>query len=232
MTNDYTAIKLTPLRKAIASRMASAVQTIPHYRLGVDIDVQALVDRRARLKTLAPDQRFSLNDCFVRAVALTLRLHPELNIQFVDDEIRRFDRIAISIVVAIENGLITPIIEDADRKVLTDIAAETRDLIGRARAGTLRMSEVAGGTFSISNLGSSRVDAFDAIINPPQCAILALARIRTGFVESSDGATAARQMLRATLSLDHRVIDGSVGGAFLGSLCALIEQPDAIFSDA
>jgi pyruvate dehydrogenase E2 component (dihydrolipoamide acetyltransferase) len=231
MTSSYTAAPLSPLRKAIAARVTAAKQSIPHYRLTVDLAVDALLARRTKHNADTPGVGVSVNDCFVRAAGLALARHPDVNIQLVDDEIRRFDHVSLSIIVAVNGGLLTPVLHEVERKSLNEIAAETKVLVARARAGTLKMSEIAGGSFSISNLGAFGVDQFDAIINPPQCAILALGRARPAYAPAPSGdGLPPPLIISSTLSLDHRAIDGASGGDFLRTLRSLIERPDGLFA--
>jgi len=213
--------RLSAMRLAIGRRLAEAVREIPHYRLSVDVDCRALDRRREQLA--ASGTGVSLNDLLLSACALTLPGHPELNAHFVDGELLRFPRADVCVVVATDGGLVTPVIRDAGSKPVGAIAAELRDLVARARAGRLAREEITGGTFTLSNLGMFGVDRFDAIINPPQVAILA-AGAATERVVARDGAAVVARVMTLELSCDHRVVDGAKGAAFLAALRRRIEE--------
>lgn len=218
MEAEYEVVKLSPLRKVIAARMIEAKQTIPHYRLTADIEMDALLALHKRQGAEARDVKLSVNDFLIKACAATLMQSPDINIQFVDNEIRRFAQADISVVVAVEGGLSTPVLRGADKKSVYAIAREMKDLATRATNGTLKMDEIEGGSFSISNLGMYEVDQFDAIINSPQGAILAIGGARPQLAPGPDGTARTATIMRATLSCDHRVIDGVQGAAFLQKL--------------
>ncbi len=215
--------RLSAMRLTIGRRLAEAVREIPHYRLSVDVDCRALDRSRERLA--ASGTAVSLNDLLLSACALTLPGHPDLNAHFVEGEVLRFPRADVCIVVATEGGLVTPVVRDADIKPVGQIAAEVRDLVARARAGRLAREEISGGTFTLSNLGMFGVDRFDAIINPPQVAILA-AGAATERVVARDGAVTVARVMTLELSCDHRVVDGAKGAAFLAALRRRIEEGD------
>ena len=225
MTDDYGVIRLTPLRKVIAARMLDAKQTIPHYRLAMDVEMDALLALRKQVNASHPDSKVSVNDFIIKACANALMEKPALNIQWVDNEIHQYRQADISVVIAVEGGLSTPIIRGADKKTVAEIAAEVKDLAARAAAGQLKMEEILGGTFSISNLGMYGVDQFDAIINPPQCAILAVSSAKPQAVVKA-GAVAVATVMRVQLSLDHRAIDGATAAAFLAVLREQLEKPE------
>jgi pyruvate dehydrogenase E2 component (dihydrolipoamide acetyltransferase) len=226
MTNGlYTARPLSPLRKIIAARMTEAKRTIPHFRLVADIEVDALLAVREKLNAAQSQAKITVNDCLVRGCATALMAHPAINCQLVGEEIHHYHQADISVVIAVEGGLSTPVIRAADRKSVREIGAEVKTLAGRAAQGQLKMNEILGGSFSISNLGGLGVDQFDAIINPPQCAILAVGRAKPRMVVSARGETRVATVLRATLSLDHRAIDGAGGAAFLQTLREIVEAP-------
>lgn len=228
MAEAYTAVALSPLRKAIAARMTEAVRTIPHFRLTMDIEMDALLAWRGRINAAQPASSVSINDCLIKACASALMEHPALNSQFVGDTIHRYHTADISVVVAVEGGLATPVIREANRKSVQEISAEVRALATRAAARQLRMEEITGGSFSISNLGAYGVDQFDAIINPPQCAILAVGRAKRQLVVRDGSESQIATLLRATLSVDHRTIDGAVAAEFLATLRRTIEAPDGL----
>lgn len=231
MAESYTVIPLSPLRKVIAARMTDAKQTIPHFRLVADIEVDALLALRELLNEAHPEAKVSINDCLIKACAWALVEHPAINVQFVNDEIHRYHEPNISVVIAVPDGLSTPVIRHAHRKPVRHIAAEVKALAARAAAGRLRMDELLGGSFTISNLGAYDVDQFDAIINPPQCAILAVGRAKRRILAGEGDDMRIATVLRVTLSLDHRAIDGVTGAAFLRSLRRVVEQPQKLLGD-
>jgi pyruvate dehydrogenase E2 component (dihydrolipoamide acetyltransferase) len=220
--NVATRQKLSSTRATIAKRLVESKQTIPHYRLAVDVDAEALLARRAAL--VGAGTRVSVNDLIVRACALALVKHATVNAQLVGDEIVSYADADIALAVATDNGLITPVLRAVNRKSLGDIATESAALAERARAGKLTRDEISGGTFTVSNLGMFALDRFDAIINPPQVAILAVGAAREAVVVRN-GQPAVGKLVSLTLSCDHRVVDGAVGAAFLRTLRELIETP-------
>jgi pyruvate dehydrogenase E2 component (dihydrolipoamide acetyltransferase) len=235
---------LSPMRKTIARRLTQAKQTVPHFYLTIDVDAEALVELRERInEELAaaagakpksgeaapkPD-KISLNDMIVKACATALVRVPECNAQFTEDAILIHKRVDISVAVAIPDGLVTPVVRNADQKTVVAIAREVRDLASRARAKKLKPEEMSEGTFSISNLGMFGIDAFSAVINPPEGAILAVGQARDEPVVK-DGAVKPGKKLSMTLSCDHRVVDGAVGAAFLAELRDLLERPMRILT--
>lgn len=221
---DYQDIALTQIRKTIARRLAESSGPIPTFYLTAELDVERLSEMRKAMSELGDDYKVSVNDIVLKAVATALSQHPEVNAHWLGDKIRQFARVHLGMAVAIDEGLITPVIFDADRKRLRDIAREARELAGRARERKLKPDEYTGSTFSVSNLGMFGIDQFTAIINPPEAGILAI-----GAAESKpvvvDGAVAVRRRMRVTMSCDHRVIDGATGAKFLATLRRLIENP-------
>jgi len=217
--------KLSSMRATIARRLTESSQSIPHYRLVMDLDASRLLARRAQL--LERGEKVSINDLLVRAVALTLVEHPMVNAQFDGESILHFVHADVAIAVATPTGLVTPIVRSADTKSIAAIASESRELAERARAGKLAREEFTGGTFTVSNLGMYGVRQFDAIINPPQVAILAVGAAAERIV-ARDGKPVAATILTVTLSSDHRVVDGAIGGAFLQSLRAHVESADKL----
>jgi pyruvate dehydrogenase E2 component (dihydrolipoamide acetyltransferase) len=229
MVEGYSVTTLSAIRKVIASRMTAASQTIPHFRLGADIQVDALLALRRALNDRFPETPLSINDLFVKACASALMEVPAVNIQWAATEIRQFQSADISVVTALPSGgLSTPIIQGAESKSLWEISREIKNLTARAARNSLKMNEIVGGSFSISNLGMYGVDQFDAIINPPQCAILAVGAAQSRAIVSNDCESRIARMLRVTLSLDHRAIDGATGAAFLRSLRSRVEQPEPL----
>lgn len=225
LINSFDVIPLTPLRQIISSRMLMSKQTIPHYRVAVDIEVDALLNLRKAINEENPNQRVSLNDFTIKACATALMQMPSLNVQFVNNEIHQYHDADISVVIAVEGGLSTPVIRKANEKSVRQIASEVKDVASRAASGRLKMAEITGGSFSISNLGMYGVDQFDAIINPPQGAILAVGSAKPQAV-IKDGSIAVANMMRVTLSADHRAIDGANGAQFLTVIKELLQCPE------
>jgi pyruvate dehydrogenase E2 component (dihydrolipoamide acetyltransferase) len=234
---DLAAPEVRPLsmmRKAIVRRLTESKQTVPHFYLTIDIDADPLHHLReqinADLAAGAPEgqaPKVSFNDLLVKACAIALRRVPECNAQFTADAILIHKRVDISVAVAVAEGLVTPVVRDADEKSVLDIAAEVRDLAARAKAKKLRPEEMANGTFSISNLGMYGIDAFAAVINPPEGAILAVGQVRREPVVKGESVVPGRR-LAMTLSCDHRVVDGAVGATFLKALRGICEHPTQI----
>jgi pyruvate dehydrogenase E2 component (dihydrolipoamide acetyltransferase) len=225
----FTDVPLTQLRKTIAKRLAQSIGPIPTFYLTTEIDMERVAEGRAALNqgSEADDLRVSFNDIILKVVAMALRRHPGCNAWWQEDHIRYWRDIHLSLAVAVEDGLITPVIRYVDQKSLREIAAEARDLAGRARSRRLKPEEYTGGTFSVSNLGMFDIDQFTAVINPPEAGILAVGSIAPKPVVV-DGAVQVRRRVRVTLSCDHRVIDGATGAAFLKTLKTMLENPLAI----
>ncbi|MGD0483524.1 MAG: dihydrolipoamide acetyltransferase family protein [Gemmatimonadales bacterium] len=223
----YTDVPLTQIRKTIAKRLVQSLGPVPHFFLTRELDMERAAEARAHLKALGEQYAVSFNDLVVKAAALALRKHPAVNASFLEDCIRFHGDVHVGMAVAVEDGLITPVIRHADRKGLAEIAAESRALAEKARARRLLPEEYTGATFSVSNLGMLDIDAFTAVINPPEAAILAVGRVaeRPAVV---DGAVAVRRLMSVTLSCDHRVVDGATGARFLQTLALLLENPLAM----
>jgi pyruvate dehydrogenase E2 component (dihydrolipoamide acetyltransferase) len=219
-------IRMSARRGTIARRLLESKQSIPHFRLDVDVDFGPLLQHKRALLQGAGD-RITVNDLLLRAAALALVRHPMVNAQLDGDEILQFEDADIAIAVAAEAGLVTPILRSANRKSVAAIARESRDLIDRARRGALLREEISGGSFTMSNLGMHGVTRFDAVINAPQVAILAVGAVSQRPVVR-DGVLAVAAVATLTLSADHRVVDGAVGAAFLSSLRGLLEEPAAL----
>ncbi len=217
-------IEHSQMRKTIARRLAESIGPVPHFFLTMEIAMDTVLDLRAELNARSAEGKIGVNDLLVKAVAEALVRHPAVNASWEDDAIRRHGRVDIGIAVALEDGLITPVIRNADRKGLYQIARESVDLIARARARKLTPDEYTGATFTISNLGMFDIDEFTAVINPPEAAILAVGRtVEKPVVE--DGEVVVRRRMRVTMSNDHRLIDGAVGARFLGTFRAMLENP-------
>jgi pyruvate dehydrogenase E2 component (dihydrolipoamide acetyltransferase) len=222
---------LSMMRKAIARRLTESKQTVPHFYLTIDVDADPLHALReqlnADLAAGAPEgqaPKVSFNDLLVKACAIGLRRVPECNAQFTPEAILVHRRVDISVAVAVSEGLVTPVVRDADHKTVLEIAAEVKDLAARAKQKKLKPEEMADGTFSISNLGMFGIDAFSAVINPPEGAILAVGQVRREPVVKGEAIVPGRR-LSMTLSCDHRVVDGAVGATFLKALRAIVERP-------
>jgi pyruvate dehydrogenase E2 component (dihydrolipoamide acetyltransferase) len=221
----YEARPNSGFRKTIARRLTEAKQTIPHFYLTLDCRIDALLDLRKKLNASAGDGgKVSVNDFVIRASALALRKIPDANVSWSEDAILAYQDVDISVAVATPNGLITPIIKQADTKSLRQIAAEMKDLAGRARDGKLKPQEYQGGTFSISNLGMYGIREFAAVINPPQSCILAVGNGEQRAVVE-DGALKVATVMTVTLSVDHRAVDGALGAEYLAAFRTLIEDP-------
>jgi len=220
-------IPLSQLRKTIAKRLAQSLGPIPTFFLTMDVDMTRSAEAREALKALGPEGKVSFNDILIKAVATALIQHPACNAWWMDDRIRIWHRADIGMAVAIEDGLITPVIRNAEQKSLREISAESRDLAGRARHRKLKPEEYTGSTFSISNLGMFDIEHFTAIINPPEAGILAVGKVREE-PAVVNGTVVVRQKMRMTMSCDHRAIDGATGAAFLKTLKTLLENPLAL----
>lgn len=220
-------VPLSQMRKTIARRLTQSIGPVPHFFLTVEIDMGEAMRLRARINERYGDKgaKVSPNDLIIKAVAAALRKHPWVNAAWTGEAIRFHDFVHVGVAVAVEEGLITPVIRDADRKGVAEIAAEVRELAGRAREKKLKPDEYTGSTFSISNLGMFGIEEFTAVINPPEAAILAVGAIAPKVVVDAQGDMAVRQRMRVTLSCDHRVIDGATGAQFLETLKSYLEEP-------
>ena len=224
----YTDVPLTQMRKAIAKRLVQSIGPIPTFYLTAEVDMERAHEMREALLAADPKGgKFSFNDLIIRATASALRQHPWVNAWWSDDHIRQWHDVHIGVAVAVEDGLITPIVRHADRKTLREIGGEVREMAGRAREKRLKPEEYTGATFSISNLGMFGIDEFTAVINPPEAAILAVGRLEQK-PAVVDGELVVRRRMRITLSCDHRVIDGATGAAFLKTLVGMLENPLAM----
>jgi pyruvate dehydrogenase E2 component (dihydrolipoamide acetyltransferase) len=220
----YTERPLSAMRRVIARRLTESKQTVPHFYLTIDCEIDALLKIRAELNAKSDAYRISVNDFVIRATALALQQVPAANASWSDEAILLWDTVDIAVAVALDDGLITPIVKMADRKGLAAIANETKDLVARARAGKLKLEEFQGGTFSISNLGMYGVRDFAAVINSPHGGILAVGAGEQRAVVK-DGALAVATVMSCTLSCDHRAVDGAVGAQFLAAFKKLVEDP-------
>jgi pyruvate dehydrogenase E2 component (dihydrolipoamide acetyltransferase) len=214
---------LSMMRRTIATRLMEAKSTIPHFYLTADIDMDAAMEFREQVAQVH-GAKLSVNDLVLKACALALRRIPEANASFTEEAIIQHARVDVGMAVAIEDGLITPVIRDADKKTIGQIASEAREMAGRARERRLRPEEYTGATFSVSNLGMMGIRDFAAIINPPEGAILAVGNVRKVPVVK-EGKIVVGQTMSITLSCDHRVIDGALGAKLLQAIVAILEKP-------
>jgi pyruvate dehydrogenase E2 component (dihydrolipoamide acetyltransferase) len=219
----------TAVRKVIARRMLESKQTVPHFYLTVELEIDALLAARQAINEVARklDAKVSVNDMMIKACAKALRDHPDCNASWTEDEMIQYGAVDISVAVATDRGLITPIVRNADMKGMAQISIEMKDLAARAKTGKLKLDEFQGGGFTISNLGMFGVKEFAAIINPPQAMILAVG-VGEERVVARKGQMVIRNMMSCTLAVDHRVVDGALGARFLQTLRAYVEQPAAM----
>lgn len=230
----YEDVPLTQIRKTIAKRLAASLGPVPHFFLTTEVDMERAAEARDALNRDLAERRgdqdvvkVSVNDIILKATAIALSRHRACNAWFLDDHIRYWNAVHIGMAVAVEDGLITPVIQHADRKPLSRIGAEARELAKRARERRLKPDEYTGSTFSVSNLGMFDIDQFTAVINPPEAGILAVGSLVPKPVVL-DGQVAVRRRVRLTMSCDHRVIDGATGAAFLQTLKQMLENPLAM----
>jgi pyruvate dehydrogenase E2 component (dihydrolipoyllysine-residue acetyltransferase) len=221
---EFEDVPLTTMRAAIAKRMPLSKAPVPHFYVTTEVAMDRAWALREELNALDGQPKISVNDLIIRAAALTLLHHPGVNASFQGESIRVFHRVHMGIAVALDEGLITPVLRDTQAKSLVQIAVEARDLAERARQRKLRTQELSGATFSISNLGMYDVRDFSAIINPPEGAILAVGAVRKVPVVTEDGLGVGRRMA-LTISCDHRVMDGAMGARYLQDLKKLLEEP-------
>jgi pyruvate dehydrogenase E2 component (dihydrolipoamide acetyltransferase) len=223
-------VPLDGMRRTIAERLTQAKQTIPHFYLTADVEIGRLLELREQANAAAgrdkePAFKLSINDLVIKAWAMALQRVPAANTVWAGDRILRFKHSDIGVAVAIEGGLIAPVVRGAEAKTLSAIANEMKDLAARARAKKLKPDEYQGGSSAISNLGMYGVREFSAIINPPQATILAIGAARRQAIERQDGGIAFASMMTVTLSCDHRVVDGALGAQLLAAFKGFVEQP-------
>ena len=221
---DFRDEPLSQMRKTIATRLSQSLGPVPHFYLTIEPDMKRAKELRESANQLDPNLKLTYNDIIIKAVTAALRLHPEVNASFLGDKIRTHNRVHIGVAVAIEGGLITPVLRDCDRKTLQQISRESKELVARARNRKLQPDEYTGSTFSVSNLGMMGIDEFSAVINPPEGAILAVGAVVEKPVVA-DGRIEIGYRCRMTLSCDHRVVDGATGAKFLQSLQRILENP-------
>ncbi len=226
---EYEDVSTSQMRKAIAKRLVTSIGPVPTFYLTVDVDMGRVMEARKSINTMLEKDgmRISINDILLKAIAAALRQHANCNAQWHDGFVRRFHSVHLGVAVAIEDGLITPVVKNAHAKGIVQISAEVRELAGRAREKKLLPDEYTGSTFTVSNLGMLGIREFTAIINPPEAGILAVG----GIVDTPvvvDGQVVVRPRMRITMSCDHRVIDGAQGARFLQTLQGMLEEPTAI----
>jgi pyruvate dehydrogenase E2 component (dihydrolipoamide acetyltransferase) len=221
-TDGDEKVQLSQMRRTIARRMAESTRTVPHFFLTVTVDATELVKLRKQI--VDQGVKVSFNDLAVKGAALALRKMPEVNVSFAEDSLIKHGQVHIGIAVATERGLIVPVIRNPDQKSVSQIAQDARDLAERAQAGKLQPNDYTGGTFTVSNLGMFGIEQFNAVINPPEAAILAVGAIVKEPAEH-EGEIALRDRMRLTLSVDHRALDGATGARYLQTLKELLEKP-------
>ena len=222
-SESYEDIPVTQMRKTIAKRLAESKFTAPHFYLTLDIDMDAAIAARQSINAIA-ETKISFNDLVIKAVAASLKKHPAVNSSWLGDKIRINHHVHVGVAVAVEDGLLVPVIRHADQKGLSTINAEVKDLAGKAKDKKLQPSDWEGNTFTISNLGMFGIEEFTAIVNPPDSCILAIGGIKQVPVVKN-GAVVPGNVMKVTLSCDHRVVDGATGAAFLQTFKNLLENP-------
>jgi pyruvate dehydrogenase E2 component (dihydrolipoamide acetyltransferase) len=224
---EFEDVPLTQIRKTIARRLAESIGPVPHFFLTTEIDMERVAEARTALNELGDGPRISFNDIILKVVAAALVQHGDCNAWWQEDHIRYFSDVHLSVAVAVDDGLITPVVRHANRKSLREVAVEIRDLAERARERRLKPEEYTGGTFSVSNLGMFDIDQFTGVINPPEAGLLAIGSIMKKPIVENDEVVVRRRM-RVTMSCDHRVIDGATGARFLQTVRRMLENPLAI----
>ncbi len=226
---DYEDVPLSQMRKTIAKRLVESISPVPHFFLRIDVDMTRVLEARKRVNALLEEEgeKVSINDFVLKATARALARHPEVNANWNEDSIRRHYRVHLGVAVAVEDGLITPVIRDANLKGLNRISREVRELATRGREKKLQPEEYTGATFSVSNLGMFGIHEFTGVINPPEAGILAVGGVEEAPVVQ-EGEILVRPMMKVTMSCDHRVVDGATGARFLQTLKAMLEEPGAV----
>ncbi len=222
--SPYTEVPVSTMRATIARRLVSSIGPVPHFFLTTEIEMDRAAELRRSLNELDPELKISVNDLIIKVAAVALMQHPAVNASFQEKTIRHYESADIGVAVAVEEGLITPVVRGAERKGIGQISREVRELAERARARRLKPEEYTGATFSVSNLGMFGIDEFTAVINPPEGAILAVGAMQPKPVVR-DGEVVVRQIMRVTMSCDHRVIDGATGAKFLQTFKKILENP-------
>lgn len=220
----YRSEPVSPMRKVIARRLVQSKAEAPHHYLRIELHMAPLMALRKGMNHRLAEGKVSVNDLLIKAVGLALRDVPEANVQYTDDQMRYFDQADVGVAVAIEGGLITPVVRGACTKSVVDISREVASLADKARQGGLQLADIEGGTITVTNLGMYGIQSFDAVVNPPQGAIVAVGAVENR-PANVDGEVALAPMMHVTLSCDHRAIDGAVGARYLAALKELIENP-------
>ena len=224
LAEDFVDVPLSQIRKTIARRLAESLGPVPHFFLTSDVDMTRATELRRQFNELELGARISVNDIVIKATALALARHPECNAWWGGDHVRRHNRAHIGVAVAIDDGLITPVVRDAHARPIAEISNEVKRLAGLARDKRLKPEQYTGSTFSISNLGMFGIEQFTGVINPPEAGILAVGAVEERPV-AIDGRVAVRSRMRMTMSCDHRIIDGAQGARFLAALKEILEKP-------
>ncbi|WP_026630437.1 pyruvate dehydrogenase complex dihydrolipoamide acetyltransferase [Dyadobacter alkalitolerans] len=223
-SGDFTDTPISQMRKTIARRLSDSLFTAPHFYVTMEINMDKAMALRPQLNEVSP-AKISFNDMVIKACAVALKQHPAVNSAWLGDKIRRYNYVNIGVAVAVDEGLLVPVIRDADKKTLSTISGEVKDLAGKAKDKKLQPKDWEGNTFSISNLGMFGVDEFTAIINPPDSCILAIGAIKKVAAFKEDGTVYPQNIMKVTLSADHRVVDGALGAQFLLTVKKLLEEP-------
>ncbi len=221
---DYEDIPVTQMRKTIARRLSESLFTAPHFYLTMEITMDKAMELRGKINEVSP-VKVSFNDMVIKAAALALKQHPAVNSAWLGDKIRKYNYVNIGVAVAVDEGLLVPVVRDADKKTLSVIGSEVKDMAGKAKDKKLQPKDWEGNTFSISNLGMFGIDEFTAIINPPDSCIMAVGGIKKVPAFKEDGSVYPTNIMKVTLSCDHRVVDGATGAAFLQTFKKLLENP-------
>lgn len=226
---DFEDVPLSQMRKTIAKRLVESLGPVPHFFLRINVDMSRILEARKRVNGMleGEGEKVSINDFFLRATAQALFRHPEVNAQWNGESVRRHFRVHLAVAVAVEDGLITPVVRDTNLKGLVEISREVRELAARGREKRLQPEEYTGSTFSVSNLGMFGIHEFTGVINPPEAGILAVGGIEETPVVQ-DGQVVVRPLMKVTMSCDHRVVDGATGARFLQTLKGMLEEPAAI----
>jgi pyruvate dehydrogenase E2 component (dihydrolipoamide acetyltransferase) len=223
-TGDFVDTPVSQMRKTIARRLSDSLFTAPHFYVTMEIVMDKAMALRPQLNEVSP-AKISFNDMVIKACAVALKQHPAVNSAWLGDKIRRYNYVNIGVAVAVDEGLLVPVVRDADKKTLSTISAEVKDFAGKAKDKKLQPKDWEGNTFSISNLGMFGVDEFTAIINPPDSCILAIGAIKKVAAFKEDGTVYPTNIMKVTLSADHRVVDGALGASFLQTVKKLLEEP-------
>ena len=223
-TGDYEDTPVSQMRKTIARRLSESMFTAPHFYLTMEIVMDKAMELRGKLNEVSP-VKISFNDLVIKAAALALKQHPAVNSAWLGDKIRKYHYVNVGVAVAVDEGLLVPVVRDADKKTLSAIAGEVKEMAGKAKDKKLQPKDWEGNTFSISNLGMFGIDEFTAIINPPDACIMAVGGIKQTAAFNADGSVYPTNIMKVTLSCDHRVVDGASGAAFLQTFKKLLENP-------